>query len=96
MPVYISERTIGIKAPEIICDICGVRLNLIGELRNAKIERVERDRASFTMASEGTFIIPGIPVTEEAAALVAIHDRGWSREVIHGKEMLCCPSCKEK
>ena len=72
---------------------CRSRLDMVGELWIAKIERVERD--DMENNTDGTFIIPVIPATEEAA-LVAVSERGWVQETIHGKELLLCPSCKNK
>lgn len=95
MAIYISERSIGIVVPSIHCDGCSVTLNIVGELHNAKLERVEKDPRRFSMSSDGSFVIPGIPITEEGAMSAAIQ-RGWVSEEVHGKSMLFCPGCVKK
>jgi hypothetical protein len=93
MAVYLSERSILIKAPYVGCDSCGASLNIMTELTTL---RLERSAAPSRFGSgDGLFEIPGLPKNEKQTRQV-MHERGWSTETIHGKELDFCPNCKSK
>ncbi len=95
MGLSLGERTIGIAVPSIYCDGCQTSLNLLAEMNRLTIERSKRPPNVWSSASEGSFIVSGLPITEEAAMKVA-ETRGWRQEIVHSRAMLFCPQCVEK
>ncbi len=96
MPIYISERPVAVKAPSVYCDICSSSLDLVGELITFTATKTNDSAQSLTMGyGRPLYAVAGIPDTEDKVRKVMI-SRGWTLETIHGKELLICPTCRQK
>jgi hypothetical protein len=90
--IYLTTRNIEIKSPVIYCDLCHRTLSLFAELDEARLRRIPPERTGWS--PEGLFVIDGLPITE-LEMFHAASERGWKRELVHGKTLDICPSCSD-
>lgn len=95
MPIYLSERTIGVLAPSAWCDSCAKSYDVVSNLNEMHIRRIGNGGKGSFLATYPGFAIDGMPKTDEEVIAQAV-SLGWKVEKVHDKTMMFCPDCKLK